>query len=111
MRSTYDLHGVFDVTPFLGFVSIALGFTGLRVSRCLRNRLQAVLLKHLPRDGMNLQLGCHGALLQIKSSALSGERDLLTRSQPTLIRLDSAAQWEEHEICRHRRQIHAQRRF
>jgi hypothetical protein len=54
VRSTHDLHGICDVAPFPGFIRIAFHLTGLRVLRSLRNRLETMLLKHLPRDGVNL---------------------------------------------------------
>ena len=52
-RSAHDLHGICDVAPFHGFIRIAFRLTGLRVLRSLRNRLETMLLKYLPRDGVN----------------------------------------------------------
>src|SRR5712671_3561307 len=62
MRAPHHLHGVFEMTPFLGFLGIALAFAGLGIAGRLRDRLKAVLFKHLPRDGVDLHLGDHVAL-------------------------------------------------
>src|SRR5581483_3131476 len=78
MRSAHDLHRTFNVTPFPGFVGIAFRLATLRVLRRLRNRFETMLLKHLPCDGMNLQLGYHGALLKS-----SGWRAGVVTPQPT----------------------------
>src|SRR5258705_3627611 len=64
MRPPHQLHGVLDMTPLLGLIDVALALAGLCVLRGLRDRSEAVLLHHLPRDGVDLNLGHHGALPQ-----------------------------------------------
>ena len=63
MRSPHSLHGVLDMTPLRGFFRLALALASLGIAGRLGDRLEAVLLDHLPGDGVDLHLGCHVALL------------------------------------------------
>src|SRR5262245_30037570 len=65
MRSLHRLHGVFDVAPFLGVFSIALGFGGQSFLRSLRDRLKAMFFEHLPGDGIDLGFRYHVGLLGV----------------------------------------------
>lgn len=56
MRTPHHLHGIFDMTPFPGFFSIALTLARQRLLRRLDDRCQAMLFKHLPCDYVNLHL-------------------------------------------------------
>jgi len=56
------------MTPLLGFVGVALLLALNRFLRRLGDRLEAVLLEHLPRDRVNLRLGYHVALLMFRRS-------------------------------------------
>src|ERR1700704_5062694 len=62
MRAPHHLHGVLDVTPLLGFIGLALALASQGIAGRLGDRLEAVLLDHLPGDGVNLHLGYHVAL-------------------------------------------------
>src|SRR5882757_5421317 len=62
MRSAHHLHGVLDMTPLLGLFRVALAFTSQRIAGRLGDGSDAMLLEHLPRDGVDLRLGCHLAL-------------------------------------------------
>jgi hypothetical protein len=62
MRSAHHLHGVLDVTPFLGLFSLAFALASQRIPGCLRDGSDSMLLEHLPRDGVDLRLGRHLAL-------------------------------------------------
>jgi hypothetical protein len=68
MRSPHHLHGVLDMTPLVGFVGVTLVLALNRLLRRLGDRLEAVLLEHLPRDRVNLRLGDHVALLMFGHS-------------------------------------------
>jgi len=59
-RSAHDLHGVGDVTPFLGFIGLAAALAGLSLFGGLGNRGETMPFQHLPSDSVNLNLGHHG---------------------------------------------------
>jgi hypothetical protein len=59
MRSPHEFHGVFNVTPLFGFIGVTPVLASLGILGRLGDSLEAVLLKHLPRDAMNLYLGYH----------------------------------------------------
>src|ERR1700730_14439211 len=63
MRSAHHLHGIFEMTPLSGLIGLAPALAGDRILGCLGDRLEAVLLEHLPRDHMNLHFGDHVVLL------------------------------------------------
>src|ERR1700743_2347316 len=63
MRTAHHLHGVFDMAPLPGIVVLAAAFAHLRLLRGLGDRRSAVLLEHLPRDGVNLGFRHHVVLL------------------------------------------------
>src|ERR1700730_10155687 len=67
MRSAHHLHGVLDMTPLAGFFAIAPALAGQGILVRLGDSLQAMLLEHLPRDGVNLHFGCHVALLRFRA--------------------------------------------
>src|SRR6266496_629782 len=62
MRAPHHLHGVLDMTPLLGFIGLALALASQGIAGRLGDRLEAVLLDHLPGDGVDLHLGYHVAL-------------------------------------------------
>ena len=62
VRPPHELHRVLDVAPLFRLFSLAFALTGQRFLRRLGDRFKAVLLQHLPRDGMNLNFGNHAAL-------------------------------------------------
>src|SRR5260221_8222643 len=62
VRSPHHLHGVFDVTPLLRILGIALALASQGILGGLGDRPEAVLLEHLPCDDVNLHLGNHVAL-------------------------------------------------
>src|SRR5438034_3707705 len=64
MRSLHELHGVLDMTPLAGLFGLAFAFASNRVLRRLGDGRWAMPLEHLPRDGVDLHLGRHGALLR-----------------------------------------------
>ena len=85
MRSSHHLHGVLDMTPLPCFLSIAFALASHRILGCLGDCRQAMLLQHLSRDGVNLHLGYHPALLEVSDQPPPSERavhqwrDLQTR--------------------------------
>src|ERR1700722_5259941 len=74
MRSPHHLDGILDMAPLLGFVSIALFLAGQRVPGRMGDRLHAVPLEHLPRNGVNLRFGHHVALLVFHPSSMLPRR-------------------------------------
>src|SRR3954447_1149626 len=62
MWSAHELHGVFDMAPLSGLLGLSLAFAGHGIPGRPGDRLEAVLLNHLPRDRVNLRLGYHVAL-------------------------------------------------
>src|SRR3954462_8191078 len=62
MWSAHELHGVFDMAPLSGLLGLSLALAGHGIPRRPGDRLEAVLLDHLPRDRVNLRLGYHVAL-------------------------------------------------
>src|SRR3979409_2120890 len=74
MRSAHHLHGIFEMTPLSGLISLAPALTGDRILGRLGDRLEAGLLAHLPRDHMNLHFGDHVVLL---SWLFGARRDLI----------------------------------
>ena len=62
MWSAHHLHGVLDVTPFLGLFSLAFALASQRIPGCLRDGSDSMLLEHLPRNGVSLRLRRHLAL-------------------------------------------------
>jgi len=62
MRSSHQLHGVFDVTPLPGFLGVALALAGQCIVCSLRDRGEAVLLHHLARNRVDLHFRHHVAL-------------------------------------------------
>src|SRR5579864_2700709 len=66
IRAAHHLHRRFDVTPLLGVVAVALALALLRLLGGLRDRLKTVLLEHLARDGVDLHLRNHVALLLVR---------------------------------------------
>jgi hypothetical protein len=60
MRTAHDLHGVGDVTLLLGLIGLATALTRLRLFGSLRNCSETMPFQHLPRDGVDLELGHHG---------------------------------------------------
>ena len=63
MRSPHHFQGIFDMAPFLSLIGVALGFGSHRLLCSFCDCRQAVLLEHLPCDGMNLSFGHHVSLL------------------------------------------------
>src|SRR5262249_43284582 len=59
VRPAHALHRIRDVTPLLGFFRLAATLAGLGQLGRLRNRCATVPLQHLPRDGVDLNLGHH----------------------------------------------------
>jgi hypothetical protein len=68
MWSAHYLHGVLDMTPLIGFFGVALALAGYGIAGRFCDRCSAMTLEHLPRDGVNLGLGCHLALLMFHQS-------------------------------------------
>jgi hypothetical protein len=62
VRPYDNLHGVSYVTPFVGLFHLTLLFTGQRILGGMSDRRRAVPFKHLPREGVDLNLRDHGAL-------------------------------------------------
>src|SRR5260370_41618751 len=62
MWAPHHLHGVLDVTPLLCFIGLALALASQGIAGRFGDRLEAVLLDHLPGDGVDLHLGYHVAL-------------------------------------------------
>jgi hypothetical protein len=60
---THELHGVFYVTPFVSLFDLSL----VLAIQCILGRMSdgrgAMPFKHLPCDGVDLELGNHGHLL------------------------------------------------
>jgi hypothetical protein len=88
MRSPHDLHGVLDMTPLRGFLRLALAFARQGIAGRLRDRSVAMPFEHLPRDGVDLGLGCHLALPAISGLRRTGLRRRgaagLKTAEPTL---------------------------
>src|SRR5467141_2640357 len=72
MRPPHHLHGIFEMSPLLGFLGIALALASNRILRRLGDSLGTVLLKHLPRNRVNLHLGDHVALPYVRSFGAAG---------------------------------------
>src|ERR1700687_4893455 len=70
MRAPHHLHGILDMTPLFGFFGLALALASLGIPGRLGDRLEAVLLDHLPGDGVDLHLRCHVALLMHSAAEL-----------------------------------------
>jgi hypothetical protein len=86
MRSAHRLHGVLYVTPFASLVGVATVLAVKRIPRGLRDGLESVFLEHLPRDGVNLDLGYHGVSLmfrQTEAAGTGGRWDALQTTKPT----------------------------
>jgi hypothetical protein len=56
VRPPHDLHGAFDMPPFACFVGLAVALASLRIVRGLGDGRCAMLLEHLPRNGVDLRL-------------------------------------------------------
>src|SRR6266581_954912 len=76
IRSSHDLHGVFDVTPLAGFFGVALVRASFGIVGRLGDSVKAVLLDHLPRDRVDLYLGYHVALLMFSHAGNRRDRCL-----------------------------------
>lgn len=59
MRSPHHLHGVLDMTPLPGFFRLALALASQGMAGRFGDSVEAMPLEHLPRDGVDLHLGCH----------------------------------------------------
>src|SRR6478736_6604719 len=63
VRSLHDLHGVFDMTPFVGLFRLSLALACQGILRRMGDGRSAMPFQHLSGDGMDLGFGHHGSLL------------------------------------------------
>jgi hypothetical protein len=60
---SHEFHGVFYVTPFISLVDLSVMLASQRVLGGMSDGRGAMPFKHLPCNGVDLDLGNHGPLL------------------------------------------------
>jgi hypothetical protein len=83
VRSLHDLHGIFDMTPFVSLFHLTLVLASQRILGRMSDGRGAVPFKHLPRNCMDLDLRNHGALLRFPELNQAGSAGLSQRTLRT----------------------------
>jgi hypothetical protein len=106
MRSPHDLHGAFDLTPFVRFLGLALALARQRVLGSFGDGRRAMLLEHLPRDGVDLRLGSHVALPDVSVNRAAGTGPAVIL-RPVLKTAEPAVSFPSSPRSRHSGSPHA----
>src|SRR5258707_3198305 len=100
MRASHHLHGVFEVTPFAGFLGLPVALAGDRILRRQGNRRSPMPLEHLTRDGVDLHLGYHDTLPDVSAAAIGSAVHAApcAENRRTIIRVPATRQLRSKSI-------------